>query len=187
MGRAQPHGIAGHGPTLGLHSAYTRLTFGLHSAYTRPTFGAKWPSQPREGPRMAKKVVPGRFTPNCGEGTISVGRSLGLAHEFRGWRVQCGLASDPVTGRDQVEGGHRGWWGGFRMLTDAHLLLHDAIFFVMVFYLGPPTFAVTFLLECFCRGCFGFGSGHSGHPNPFGPRGRLRSPSALRVPCVPNP
>ena len=45
---------------------------------------------------MAKKVVPGRFTPNCGEGTISVGRSLGSAHEFRGWRVQCGLASDPV-------------------------------------------------------------------------------------------
>ena len=117
MGRTQPHGIAGHHGlhsaytrrTLGLHSAYIRPTLGLHSAYTRPTFGPKWPSQPRQGPRMAKKVVPGRFTP-CGEGTISVERSLGLAHEFRGWHVQCGLASGPCDrpgrrGAQRVHGG----------------------------------------------------------------------------------
>ena len=73
---------------------------------------ARRPKAAQPGPRNAEKAVPGRFAPNCGEGTISVGRSLGLAHEFRGWRVQCGLASDPVTGRDRVEGGHRGWWGG---------------------------------------------------------------------------
>ena len=68
-------------------------------------------SQPREGPRNAEKAVPGRFAPNCGEGTISAVRSLGLAQDFCGRGVQCGLASDPVAGRDRVEGGHRGWWG----------------------------------------------------------------------------
>ena len=61
---------------------------------------------------MAQKALPGRFTPNCGDSTISVGRPLGLAHEICGWGVQCGLASDPVTARDRVEGGARRVVGG---------------------------------------------------------------------------
>ena len=72
---------------------------------------------------MAQKALPGRFTPNCGESTISMGRPLGLAHEICGWGPQCGLASDPVTARDRVEGAHRGWWGGLGcslMLAFAH-------------------------------------------------------------------
>ena len=53
-------------------------------------------------------ALPGRFTPDCCESTISVRRSLGLAQDFCGRGVQCGLASDPVA----VEGPHRGGWGG---------------------------------------------------------------------------
>ena len=106
MGRTQPSKIAEHHGT-------TRRRF---SACTLPMFHtprrARRPKQHQPAPtRAAKKALPGRFIPNCGESTISAGRPLGLAHEFCGWGVQCGLASDPVTARDRVEGGHRGWWG----------------------------------------------------------------------------
>ena len=72
---------------------------------------ARRPKAAQPGPRNAEKAVPGRFAPNCGEGTISVGRLLGLAQGFSGRGVQCGLASDPVAVRDRVEAAHRGRWG----------------------------------------------------------------------------
>jgi len=71
----------------------------------------KRPSQPRQGPREAKNALPGRFPQNCGESTISVGRFLGLAQDFCGRGLQCGLVCDPVAAPHRVEGPHRGRWG----------------------------------------------------------------------------
>ena len=105
MGRTQPHGIAGR------HSAAQPSDFWCSPPYVSPSLPARRPKAAQPGPRNAEKAVPGRFAPNCGEGTISAGRSLGLAQDFCGRGVQCGLASDPVAGRDRVEGGHGGWWG----------------------------------------------------------------------------
>ena len=68
------------------------------------------PKAAQPGPRNAEKAVPGRFAPNCGEDTISVGLSLGLAQGFCGPGVQCGLASDAVAARNRVEAAHGGRW-----------------------------------------------------------------------------
>ena len=124
IGASQPRNVVGEGLGWVEHSHPKspnitephRLHFsGCISAYLfrtpRRALRPKAARPVREGPRMVQKALPGRFTPNCGDSTISVGRSLGLAHDCGGRGVQCGSASDPVTARDRVEGGHRGWWG----------------------------------------------------------------------------
>ena len=124
IGASQPRNVVGEGLGWVEHShpkspniterlgADFRHALCLCFTHLAGPVGQNSTSQPREGTRAAKKALPGRFTPNCGETTISVGGSLGLAHDCGGRGVQCGLASDPVPAPDRVEGGHRGWWGG---------------------------------------------------------------------------
>ena len=73
MGRTQPHGIAGQ------HGAALRFLVQPSLCFTQH---AGPPAKAEPGPRNAEMAVPGRFAPNCGEGTISVGRCLGLAQDF---------------------------------------------------------------------------------------------------------
>ena len=71
-------------------------------------------------------------------------------------------------------------------------LLSDAMMPFILFCNGilvrPADFCSNILLDCFRRGCFFWvWLRDSGHPNLVGPTVGLLSPSALQVPCVPNP
>ena len=67
--------------------------------------GQKRHSQAREGPRMAEKALPGRFTPDCGERTISVGTSPRFGSSFRGWGCSVSIGGEPVAIADLIRGG----------------------------------------------------------------------------------
>ena len=49
-------------------------------------FRARRPKAAQPAPRKPKKALPGRFTPNCGERTISVGTSPRFGSRFRAFR-----------------------------------------------------------------------------------------------------
>ena len=158
-----------------MHPAYVSHTSPGPSATTAP-------ASPEKARAWPKKSLPGRFAPNCGESTISVGRSLGLAHDFRGRGVQCGLASDPVAARDRVEGAHRGC-RVFRMLTDARCCSLMPFCFSIRNIARPADFCSNIFARVLLPGLLlAFGSGH---PNPFvGPNSRL-DPSCSASPLHP--
>ena len=89
-----------------------------------PACRARRPKAAQPGPHNAEKAVPGRFAPNCGEGTISVGRSLGFGSRFQ-WPgravwigVQpCGRPGPGRSGPQRLVGG----LGCSLMLGDARL------------------------------------------------------------------
>ena len=54
---------------------------------------------------MAKKALPGRFTPNCGERTISAGTSPRFGSSFRGFGRSASIRGKPVAIADLIRGG----------------------------------------------------------------------------------
>ena len=101
MGRTQPRGIAGH------HGTASVPIFGARPAYVSPAepAGPKRHSQPREGPRMVRKALPGRFTPDCGESAISADTSLRVASRIRGLGCSVSTRGEPVAVADLIRGG----------------------------------------------------------------------------------
>ena len=54
---------------------------------------------------MAKKALPGRFTPNCNERTISAGTSPRFGSSFRGFGRSVSIRGKPVAIADLIRGG----------------------------------------------------------------------------------